>query len=368
MTVARILNRVFSFSAVLSLGILTSYAQYNVHRNGDVVQLEDVKHETIVSIIPSVGDEVFEMKVKGQNVLRFPYTSVEEFKARPSLSGIPFLGPWANRLDEQGFYANGKKYNFNMSLGNIRGAIPIHGFLTQNPFWEIVEVKADQKAAWLTCRLEFYKHPDWMAQFPFAHTIDITQRLEDGVLEVQTTIVNLSTDPMPVAIGFHPYYQLTDSKREDWIISVGARNQWILAPNKIPTGEVQPIEKFFANPQAASLKDYDLDHVFGELVRDAAGRASFSITGKKQKLEIQFGPKYLAAVVYSPNPNTPPAPAPAGATRRPPQDPNFIAFEPMAGITDAMNLAQKGFYKELQYIPPGGTWKESFWVKPSGFR
>jgi aldose 1-epimerase len=48
-------------------------------------------------------------------------------------------------------------------------------------------------------------------------------------------------------------------------------------------------------------------------------------------------------------------------------DPTFIAFEPMAGITDAMNLAQKGLYKELQSIPPGGTWEASFWVKPSGF-
>jgi len=48
-------------------------------------------------------------------------------------------------------------------------------------------------------------------------------------------------------------------------------------------------------------------------------------------------------------------------------DPNFIAFEPMAGITDAMNLAHKGLYKELQSIPPGGSWEASFWIKPSGF-
>ena len=46
---------------------------------------------------------------------------------------------------------------------------------------------------------------------------------------------------------------------------------------------------------------------------------------------------------------------------------NFICFEPMAGITNAMNLAQKGLYKELQSIQPGGTWQESFWIKPSGF-
>jgi len=366
MSCLKTLIRSMSLSAALLVVISSANAQYSARQDGDVVQLKDGQHKIVVSILPSVGDVVFEMEVNGENILRFPYSSVEEFKARPSLAGIPFLGPWANRLDEQGFYANGKKYNFNMSLGNVTGAVPIHGFLTQNPFWEVIELKADKKAAWLTCRLNFYKHPDWMAQFPFAHTIEITQRLEDGVLQVQTTIVNLSTDPMPVSIGFHPYYRLTDSKREDWTISVGAKTQWLLASNKIPTGETAPIEAFFPDPKAVPLKDYDLDHVFGDLDRDSKGRASFSLTGKKQKIEIQFGPKYLAAVLYSPAPRPATPPPPGGKARRP-QDPNFIAFEPMAGISDAMNLAQKGLYKELQYIPAGKTWQESFWIKPSGF-
>jgi hypothetical protein len=39
----------------------------------------------------------------------------------------------------------------------------------------------------------------------------------------------------------------------------------------------------------------------------------------------------------------------------------------MAGITDAMNLSQKGLYTELQSIPPDGTWRESFWIQPAGF-
>jgi aldose 1-epimerase len=68
-------------------------------------------------------------------------------------------------------------------------------------------------------------------------------------------------------------------------------------------------------------------------------------------VEVVFGPKYHAAVVWFP----------AGSGQ------DFICFEPMAGITDAMNLAQKGLYKDLQYIPPGQSWQESFWIKPSGF-
>jgi aldose 1-epimerase len=39
----------------------------------------------------------------------------------------------------------------------------------------------------------------------------------------------------------------------------------------------------------------------------------------------------------------------------------------MAGITDAMNLAQRGIYRDRQMLAPGQTWRESFWIRPSGF-
>jgi aldose 1-epimerase len=39
----------------------------------------------------------------------------------------------------------------------------------------------------------------------------------------------------------------------------------------------------------------------------------------------------------------------------------------MAGITNAMNAAEEGLYPELQSIPPGEQWEESFWVRPRGF-
>ena len=68
--------------------------------------------------------------------------TLADFKARPNATGIPFMGPWANRLDEQAFYANGKRYAFDMSLGNVRGAIPIHGFLTTTDQWQVTSVRS----------------------------------------------------------------------------------------------------------------------------------------------------------------------------------------------------------------------------------
>lgn len=363
-------------------------ARYSAKQTGDVVQLRDARTDTTVSVMTTVSN-AYEMVVKGQNVIRIPFATVEDFRARPGLNGIPLLAPFANRLDEPAFYANGKKYNFDLELGNVRGPIPIHGYLSSAKDWKMVEAKADGNAAWVTNRLDFYRNPQWMQQFPFAHTLEMTYRLADGVLEVRTKVVNHATEPMPVAIGFHPYFQLTDSTREEWTLSVGAKTHWLLAENKIPTGETEPAEKFFPDRKAVPLKDFDLDHVFGDLDRDAQGRAVVSVKGKAQKLDVVLGPNYKAIVLYSPNPANARGGGGRGGRGGPPQQPQpqpsgmpdipltgakdtvgnrgFIAIEPMVGITDSMNLAHKGLYKELQTIPPGGTWQESFWLRPSGF-
>ena len=313
--------------------------------------------------MPSVGNIAFKMSVKGHDILRWPFASVAEFKAKPAMQGIPFMGPWANRLDEQAFYANGRRYAFDMDLGNVRGAIPIHGFLTTNDQWKVVEVKADGKSGSCDQPPRLLPQPDVDETVSLrAHDSDDLP-LQDGVLQVATRIENLSTDPMPVSIGYHPYFQLTDSTREQWTISVAAKTNWLLASNKVPTGETQPIESFLRDPQAAALKDYDIDHVFGDLVRDGSGRSVMSVKGKSQQIDVAVGPNYRAMVVYAPKPAPPGDPNPnASAAAR-----NFVCFEPMAAITNAMNLAHKGLYKELQSIPSGGTWEESFWVRPRGF-
>lgn len=343
-------HRVFagSFVALLIVATSAEAQRYTAVRDGETVRLTDRTADVVIAIMPSAGNVAYEMKVKGQNILRFPHASLDEFKARPNATGIPFMAPWANRLDEQAFYANGTRYPFDMTLGNVRGQIPIHGFVTATDQWQVVALGATAREASVTSRLDFAGQPTWMRQWPFAHAIEVTYRLADGVLQVETTIRNAGTEPMPVAIGFHPYFQLTDSPRDDWRIRVGARVRWLLDERKLPTGQIEPISKLF-NQIPLPLGKVSLDDVFGELERDRRGRAVMSVRGKKQRIDVEFGPRFRAAVVY----------APAGQ--------GFICFEPMAGITNAINMAHKGAYRELQSVAPGATWQESFWVRPSGF-
>jgi aldose 1-epimerase len=318
-------------SGVRLLATLVALILFGATRQADVVVLRDRANAITVHLSPSAGNIASAINVKGHDIL--------------TAQGIPFLAPWANRLDEPAFYANGKRYAFDMELGNVRGAIPIHGLLQRASEWQVVQ----QREAEVTSRLDFFRQPSWMKQWPFAHSIDITHRLENGVLEVRTRIENVSAEHMPIAIGFHPYFTLTDAPRDEWTIAVDARTRWLLASTKVPTGETEPIERLFPDPKNTRLKDHNLDDVFDDLVRDAQGRATMTVMGKSQQLDVVIGPKYRAMVIYAP------------AAR------NFICFEPMAGITNALNLAHKGIYKELQTVAPGGTWEESFWVRPKGF-
>ncbi|HTQ56517.1 MAG TPA: aldose 1-epimerase [Bryobacteraceae bacterium] len=328
-----------------AMSLAANYTAEKIAVDGiQVVRLTDAAHHAEVAVAPSLGNLAYEFRVNGKNALWLPYPTLGELKARPQFGGIPFLAPWANRLSEYAFWANGKKYQLNRDLGNIRGdqnQNPIHGLLTFSPYWNVTALNAGSDAACVTSTLEFWKHPDLMAQFPFAHTIEMTHCLREGVLEVRTVLRNLSTDPMPVGIGFHPYFQLHDAPRDQWKVHLAARDHLVLSPKLIPTGERKPVE--LADP--LSLAGASLDDVFSGLPPDA----TFWVEGAHQRISVKYGSKYTVAVVY----------APPGRS--------FICFEPMSIVTDGFNLAHAGLYRELQSVPPGGEWRESFWIAPTGF-
>jgi aldose 1-epimerase len=378
--------------------------RYTAKQEGDVVELADTQAQMNVSVVWSMSN-AWRIQVKGKDLVRTSPT-LADFQSRPGLSGMPILAPFANRLDETAFYANDRKYNFDLELGNVRGPIPSTGYVNGSKAWQLVEAKTDARSAWVTCRLDFYKIPLFMAQFPFAHTITMTYRVSEGTLEVHTRLDNLSTETMPVVIGYHPIFELPDGNRNDWTVSLDAKTHWIEIPQRLPTGETQPIENFFGSDRTAiQLKKYALiDDVFTDLIRDANGRATMKLMYNGKELDVSLGPKFKTVLAWSTPlsgggggrgaggraagagaPATPPAPSgpfpvdPAqGVKVAPPAVPpgdgapaptakGFIAFEPMVAITNALNLAHKGVYKELQSIPPNGSWEESFWITTKGY-
>ncbi len=313
-----------------------------------MVQLADSSRWMEVSIAPSIGNMAYAFLVNGRNVLWFPYQGPDELKNNPVLCGIPFLGPWANRLDADAYWVNGKQYSLNSALGNVRRdehGKPIHGVLNFSPAWKLVSAGAGPDFAHAVSRLAFWQHPELMAQFPFAQNLTMTYRLANGSLEVETVVDNYSNEPLPVALGYHPYFQLADAPRDEWRVHVAARERLVLDEFLIPTGRAEPSRA--ADPHV--LGSGPLDDVFTDLVREPDGTAEFWVRQERAKIAVRFGPNYRVAIVFAP------------------RDRDFLCFEPMSAVTNAFNLAHAGRYGELQSIPAGGQWRESFWITPSGF-
>jgi aldose 1-epimerase len=310
----------------------------------ETVRLADAKSRTEVRIAPSIGNNSYDMKVNGRAVFWSPFKTLGEWKSKPAMAGNPFLAPWANRLDQDAFWANAKRYLLNPELKNVRKdgfRQPIHGLLVYSSQWQVSALKSGEDAASVTSRLDFWRYPDWMAQFPFAHTYEMTYRLSNGVLEIETLVENCSTETMPVSLAFHPYFTLPGVSRDDWSVRIPAAERVVLNDKLTPTGERRP----FTDPQPVPLRGRQFDDVFAGV----DSNREFSVEGGGKGIHLRFGPKWRVAVVYAP----------------PGRD--FICFEPMSGITNAFNLHHAGKYPELQTVAPGGQWRESYWIRTEGY-
>ena len=72
---------------LLSLSLTMLAQNYTAVETSDhgvsVVRLADAEHGVEVSIVPSIGNIAYEMKVHGKNILYFPSADLSEFQQKP---------------------------------------------------------------------------------------------------------------------------------------------------------------------------------------------------------------------------------------------------------------------------------------------
>ncbi len=306
-----------------------------------LIETKDEKHRVEVAVVPSLGNRTIRMLVGEENFLFFPFAGPEAARADRGLNGIPFLAPWANRMAGGGIRVDGQEHRFGEGLRTDAHGLPIHGMLTVSPHWKMMTMDWDSESAQVTSRLEFWRHPELMANWPFAHTYEMTHRLANGELEIRTRILNLDARRMPVAIGFHPYFQLPGVERQKAFVKVPVRRHVETDDRLVATGEFREV----SFPARVALADNTFDDGFVGLESGQDGMSEFIFEGGGRRVEVKFGPRYTVAIVYSP------------------RGQEFLCFEPMTSITNGVNLAAEGKYPDLQWVEPGGIWEESFRVK-----
>ena len=316
--------------------------------------LIDAKRKMNFGFVADIGALGYEFKVKGKHVLLAP-DSLEAYRKERGLGrGNPLMAPFANRIDREHYFFQGRKYLLNDGLGNFIRAggsnLPIHGLLAYDTRWEVVKTGAsDKNGAFLTARIEFYKHPELMAQFPFAHVWEITYRLKNGQLECTTAVKNVGKANMPVHFGYHPYF-VPDGPRAEWRLHVAARKHWVVDDVLIPTGKLEPTEQFLPGSTGElTLGKAYIDGGVTDLVRDRKGLARFWVAGKNQKIEVVFDKNYATSILFAP------------------LFMDMACIEPQTGPTNAFNMQHEGKFKGLNVLAPGKTFQASFWIIPSAY-
>jgi aldose 1-epimerase len=245
--------------------------------------------------------------------------------------GIPFLHPWANRLDHFGYEVGGREVVLDRASPLLLlddNGLPIHGVLNALPRWSVLEAAADTNGARLGAGLNFDDH-DLLAVFPFAHRLEMSVVLSGGALSVSIGLTATGDGPVPVAFGFHPYLQLPGAPRSAWEVAFPVRRQALLDAQNLPTGQHQA-----AAPITGPIGERTWDDCFDRL--DSPAR--FRISGGGATVQIEFAQGYPVAQIFAP----------------PGQE--YVCVEPMSAPVNALSGSHQG----LEWVRPGHRHSASF--------
>jgi len=183
---------------------------FNVKRfsqNGlSFVGLQDTATNTFIAILPQFGAllHAFEFPVEGA-----PLNIIDNYSDKDDLDqslAISYksskLSPFVCRLRDGKYNLDGRDYEISQKFNDGNA---IHGLLYNKPF-KIVDDFADDNLAAVSLRYHYKKEE---AGYPFDYVCDVRYTLlPQQTLQIETTILNLSEEAMPLADGWHPYFQL----------------------------------------------------------------------------------------------------------------------------------------------------------------
>jgi galactose mutarotase-like enzyme len=282
-----------------------------------VVTLRDPSAPVVAQFVPGAGMIGTSLRDAGVELLG-QRRGLDAYISDGKTMGIPILYPWANRLGENTYTAQDVTVTLTPGENGVRAdpnGLPIHGVLAAYPGWRVTAETADE----LTAELAFGADPRLLASFPYPHVLEVTARLADRTLTVRTTVTATGDRAVPLCFGFHPYLQLPDAPRADWVIETPPLRHLGLDDKGLPTG--------VSEPQPARQEALG-DNTFDDAYDQVAEGAVFAVSGGGRRIEVHFEHGYPAAQIFAP-----PAEDPAKA---------IVCFEPMTAPTDAL---RRGGYR-----------------------
>lgn len=287
-----------------------------------VVTLHDPSAPVVAQFVPDAGMIGTSLRDAGVELLG-QRRGLDAYISDGKTMGIPILYPWANRLGENTYSAQGVSVTLTPGENGVRAdpnGLPIHGVLAAYPGWRVTAETAEE----LTAELDFGADSRLLASFPYPHVLTVTARLSDRTLTVRTTVTATGDRAVPLCFGFHPYLQLPDAPRAEWTIETPPLRHLALDDNGLPTGDSAVVPA-----RQEALRDKAFDDAFDQVAEGSV----FAVSGGGRRIEVHFELGYPAAQIFAPVPDDP--------TK------TIVCFEPMTAPTDAL---RRGGYR---CAPPG---------------
>jgi aldose 1-epimerase len=143
--------------------------------------------ELEATFLPGLGLLGTSLRHRGEELLALP-GGVAGYRGG-SVTGLPLLAPWANRLPGWRYRAAGAEVDLDgLDLHTDPGGLPIHGTLTAHGGWRLERLAAEDGSAVLQASLDYGAFPELLAAFPFPHRLTVTATVREATLAVATTL------------------------------------------------------------------------------------------------------------------------------------------------------------------------------------
>ena len=261
---------------------------------------------------------------------------------------LPFANRIRGRLDDDGRTLETNALNRRVRLpanwsGKNRGAerCAIHGLIYDAPV-RVAERGPDYVVGMLDA-------DDFGGHWPSRTFAQITATLRSFELELSVTVQNVGREPLPVGIGWHPYFSIPSGDREGARLHVPAARRACVTnyDDVFPTGKLVDVAgtAYDLTPtDGARLGAQYFDDMFVDLEKTSAGHTQIELHDPAARYQMRLTAlsRHVTAVqVYAP-PDRP-----------------FVAIEPQFNWTDPFSdVWPAGTNTGMVVLPPDGdvTW------------
>lgn len=273
-----------------------SFSVTRITQNGlSLVRLQDKATNTIISILPEFGALLhgFEIPVEGEHLnIIDNYSSREHIEQDLAISyKSSKLSPFVCRLRNGKYTIDDEEFEITKKFkdGNA-----IHGLLYNKPF-KIVDEFSDDNTAVVTLRYHFKREEPG---YPYDYVCEVRYTLlPKSTLQVETTVLNLDTLAIPLADGWHPYFQL-GGIINDYEFQVSTETMVEFDEGLIPTGKLIH-DKSFAD--AIRIGDRQMDNCFVVQPVDQRPCAVLYNPGNGAYVSIFTNSRYPYVQLYTPS-------------------------------------------------------------------